>query len=176
MRESAAASEHSAADLGAADDHSYDSRATSNLPASAPNTPPATTPPVAGSRDTTPPTLTLRGAPSVSLTINSPYADPGATATDSTDGDLTSRIVVVNPVNTALLGTFTVTYSVSDLSGNAATPVTRRVTVVPQPAEGGGGGGSVGFEFALALLPLLIGRFLIRRKYVWKKNRRSEVP
>ncbi len=80
----------------------------------------------------------------------------------------------MNPVNTALLGTFTVTYSVSDLSGNAATPVTRRVTVVPQPAEGGGGGGSVGIEFALALLPLLIGRFLIRRKYVWKKTRRSD--
>ena len=134
-------------------------------PPAPPNPPPATTPiVVAGSRDTTPPTLTLRGAPSVSLTINSPYADPGATATDSTDGDLTSRIVVVNPVNTALLGTFTVTYSVSDLSGNAATPVTRRVTVVPQPAEGGGGGGSVGIEFALALLPLLIGRFLTRRK------------
>ncbi len=137
-----------------------------------PNTPPATTPPVTGSRDTTPPTLSLRGAPSVSLTINSPYADPGATATDSTDGDLTSRIVVVNPVNTALLGTFTVTYSVSDLSGNAATPVTRRVTVVPQPAEGGGGGGSVGFEFALALLLLLIGRFLIRRRNAGSKARR----
>jgi len=136
------------------------------------NTPPATTPPVGGSRDTTPPTLSLRGAASVSLTINSPYADPGATATDSTDGDLTSRIVVVNPVNTALLGTFTVTYSVSDLSGNAATPVTRRVTVVPQPAEGGGGGGSVGIEFALALLPLLIGRFLSRRRNAGNEARR----
>ena len=84
----------------------------------------------------------------------------------------TSRIVVVNPVNTALLGTFTVSYSVSDLSGNAATPVTRRVTVVPQPAEGGGGGGSVGIEFALALLPLLIGRFLIRRRNAGSKARR----
>ena len=78
----------------------------------------------------------------------------------------------MNPVNTALLGTFTVTYSVSDLSGNAATPVTRRVTVVPQPAEGGGGGGSVGFEFALALLLLLIGRFLIRRRNAGSKARR----
>ena len=73
---------------------------------------------------------------------------------DSTDGDLTSRIVVVNPVNTALVATFTITYSVSDLSGNAATPVTRTVTVAPQ-AEGGGGGGSVGIEFVLALLLLI---------------------
>ena len=69
----------------------------------------------------------------------------------------------MNPVNTALLGTFTVTYSVSDLSGNAATPVTRTVTVVPEPAAGGGGGGSVGIEFALALLLLAIGRALAPR-------------
>ena len=134
-------------------------------PPAAPNPPPATTPPVSdnsGPRDTTPPTLTLRGAPSVRLTIDSPYADAGATATDSTDGDLTSRIVVVNPVNTALLGTFTITYSVSDLSGNVATPVTRTVTVEPQPAGGGGGGGAVGWPFAL-LLPPLVGRYLIRR-------------
>ena len=76
---------------------------------------------------------------------------------DSTDGDLTSRIVVVNPVNTALVATFTITYSVSDLSGNAATPVTRTVTVAPQ-AEGGGGGGGVGIEFVLALLLLTLWR------------------
>jgi hypothetical protein len=106
-------------------------------------------------RDTTPPTLTLRGAPSVRLEIDTPYADAGAAATDSTDGDLTSRIVVTNPVNTALIGTFTVTYSVSDLSGNAATPVTRTVIVEPPPAVGGGGGGAFGMETSLALLLLL---------------------
>ena len=44
-----------------------------------------------------------------------------------------SRIVVTNAVNTALLGTYTVTYAVSDLSGNAAAPVTRTVNVQPQP-------------------------------------------
>ena len=80
------------------------------------------------------------------------------------DGDLTSRIVVVNPVNTALIGTYTITYSVSDLSGNAASPVTRTVTVGPQPTESGGGG-AVGWPFALLLLPL-VGRYMIRRKNV----------
>ena len=64
----------------------------------------------------------------------------------------------MNPVNTALLGTFTVTYSVSDLSGNAATPVTRRVIVEPHPAGGGGGGGAVDIEIALALLLLAVWR------------------
>jgi len=137
------------------------SPATPVTPATPPLAGGPTNPPVGGnlgSRDTTSPTLTLRGAPRVSLTFGSPYTDAGATATDSTDGDLTSRIVVVNPVNTALLGTFTITYSVSDLSGNAATPVTRTVTVEPQPAVGGGGGGGVGIEFALALLLLAIWR------------------
>ena len=105
-----------------------------------------------GSGDTAPPTLTLLGAPSVTLTIDSPYTDAGATATDTTDGNLTSRIVVVNPVNTALIGTFTITYSVSDLSGNAATPVTRTVIVEQKPAAGGGGGGALGSEIVLALL------------------------
>jgi hypothetical protein len=127
-------------------------------PASDP--PPTTTPPTGGnvgSRDTTPPTLTLRGAQSVSLTINSAYTDAGATATDSTDGDLTSRIVVENPVNTALLGTFTITYSVSDRSGNVAAPLTRTVTVEPLPPAGGGGGGALG-EIALALLLLACWR------------------
>ena len=105
-----------------------------------------------GSGDTTPPTLTLRGAPSVTLMIDAAYTDAGATATDTTDGDLTSRIVVSNPVNTALIGTATITYSVTDLSGNAATPVTRTVTVQAQPPAGGGGGGALGSEIVLALL------------------------
>jgi hypothetical protein len=113
---------------------------------------------VVGIADTTPPTLTLRGAPNVTLTINSAFVDPGATAMDTTDGDLTSRIVIANPVNTALLGTFTITYSVSDLAGNAATPVTRTVTVAPLPAEGGGGGGAIGAEIVLALLLLAAWR------------------
>jgi hypothetical protein len=106
----------------------------------------------------------LRGAPSVNLTINAPYNDEGATAMDSNDGDLTSRIVVVNPVNTAVIGTYTVTYSVSDTSGNAASPLTRTVTVSAQSSEGSGGG-AVGWSFALLLLPL-VSRYVRRRTNV----------
>jgi hypothetical protein len=116
-----------------------------------------------GSGDTTPPTLTLRGEPSVTLTIDAPYTDAGATATDSTDGDLTSRIVVVNPVNTALIGTATITYSVTDLSGNAAPPVTRTVTVQARAPAGGGGGGALGIATVLALLLLAVARYRASR-------------
>ena len=38
--------------------------------------------------------------------------------------------MTVNPVNTAVLGPYTVTYNVDDSSGNAAVEVTRVVNVV----------------------------------------------
>jgi hypothetical protein len=115
-----------------------------------------------GSGDTTPPQLTLRGDATVTITIDSPYTDAGATATDAVDGDLTSRIVVANPVDNAALGTYTITYTVSDLSGNAATPVTRTVTVQPQAGAEGGGSGALGLEIAVALL--LAAWFARRRR------------
>jgi hypothetical protein len=106
-----------------------------------------------GEPDSNAPVIQLRGDATVNIVIDSAYSDAGATATDSEDGDLTSRIVVANTVNTTLLGTYTVTYDVSDLSGNAAKPVTRTVNVQPQPATlQGGGGGALGLEILAALL------------------------
>jgi hypothetical protein len=114
-----------------------------------------------GQPDSTPPVIQLRGEPAVNVTIDSTYTDAGATAGDAEDGDITSRIVVTNPVNTAVLGTYTITYAVADLSGNAAVPVTRTVTVQPQPAAQEGGGGGVGVGTLIALLFAALG---IRRK------------
>ena len=54
----------------------------------------------------------------------------GATAVDTLDGDLTGSIVTVNPVDTTMLGSYTVTYNVVDSSGNSAIQVTRVVNVV----------------------------------------------
>jgi VCBS repeat-containing protein len=111
-----------------------------------------------GSGDSTPPTLTLRGEPTINITIDTPFTDPGATATDAVDGDLSSRIVTSGSVNNALLGSYTLTYTVTDLSGNAATPVTRTVNVQAQPAADEGGGGATGLELVLALLAGLLAR------------------
>lgn len=110
-----------------------------------------------GQPDSNPPTIQLRGDAVVNVTIDAPYTDAGATATDLEDGDITSRIVVVNPVDTTVLGSYTVTYSVTDLSGNPAAPVTRTVNVQPQPATNEGGGGALALE-ALALLLLALLR------------------
>lgn len=81
--------------------------------------------------DTTAPVITLVGDSEVTVYLNDTYIDDGATASDDTDGDITANIVTVNPVNTAVQDTYTVTYNVSDAASNAATEVTRTVVVEP---------------------------------------------
>lgn len=83
--------------------------------------------------DTTPPVITLVGSATASLEKGGTYSDAGATATDTVDGNLTSSIVTVNPVNVNTAGTYTVTYNVDDAAGNSATQVTRSVTVYETP-------------------------------------------
>jgi len=79
--------------------------------------------------DTTPPTLTLLGDPLVSHECGTPYTDAGASAEDDIDGDISADIQVTGTVDSATPGEYTLTYNVSDSSGNPATPVSRTVTV-----------------------------------------------
>jgi chitodextrinase len=88
----------------------------------------STTRTVTVNADTTAPVITLIGASSLTLDLGDPYTDQGATASDNVDGDLTSSIVLTGAVNTNVAGTYVLTYSVSDASGNAAS-TTRTVTV-----------------------------------------------
>ena len=73
--------------------------------------------------------ITLLGEATVTLEVGTSYTDSGATASDNYDGDITSNIVSVNTVDTSTIGTYTVTYNVSDANGNAAAEVTRTVNV-----------------------------------------------
>ncbi len=54
------------------------------------------------------------------------------------DGDITANIVIVNSVNTNIVGTYTVTYNVSDAAENTAQQLIRTVNVVSdgQPTIG----------------------------------------
>ncbi|MBN1236946.1 MAG: VCBS repeat-containing protein, partial [Gammaproteobacteria bacterium] len=97
------------------------------------------------------PQLTLNGEPTVTVTVGDEYADAGASATDDLDGDLTEQIVVDNPVDTDVIGTYTVTYSVVDSAGNRAT-LTRTVEVQARSGSGGGGGGAAGIPLLLLAL------------------------
>jgi hypothetical protein len=84
------------------------------------------------------PVLTLRGNPTLRLSLDNAFNDPGATATDVEDGDLSSRVEVAGVVDTSEPGTYTLTYGVTDSVGNRAVPVTRQVTVLEAPADPGG--------------------------------------
>ena len=75
------------------------------------------------------PVITLTGSAEVSLELGSTYTDAGVTAVDNIDGDITSSIVTVNPVDANTVGTYTVTYNVSDAAGNAAVQVARLVNI-----------------------------------------------
>src|SRR5690606_11196414 len=85
------------------------------------------------------------------IVVGESYTDPGATASDDVDGDLTDRIVVDNPVDVDVIGAYTVTYNVTDSSGNSATTLTRTVDVTAREAGGGGGGGRIGLAMLLSL-------------------------
>lgn len=102
-----------------------------------------------GLGDVEPPVIELVGEPEIAVQIDEDYEDPGAIATDDVDGELTAK--VDNPVDTKVIGTYTVTYTAVDGAGNEAVPVTRTVRVETRAAQGGGGGGSVGTVW-LALL------------------------
>lgn len=96
------------------------------------------------------PRLVLNGNETIVLTVGDEFVDPGASAFDDVDGNLTDRIVVTNPVDTKTIGSYVVTYEVEDSSGNRTT-ATRTVEVQARAASGGGGGGAVG----LVLLAML---------------------
>ncbi|MFL0810246.1 MAG: DUF5011 domain-containing protein [Agarilytica sp.] len=82
--------------------------------------------------DTTPPVITLTGASVINLTVGDSYSEPGYSATDNMDGDITTNVVVAGDVvDPNTVGTYVVTYNVTDAAGNAATQVTRTVNVDP---------------------------------------------
>ena len=81
-----------------------------------------------------------------------------ALPSDEIDSDLQLARERVYPalVNIAVVGTYTVTYNVSDNSGNAAAPVTRTVRVGVRAGTGGGGGGSFDLIGLLALAGFVV--------------------
>jgi len=80
--------------------------------------------------DVTPPVITLAGDDPLTLSCGDAYVEPGATATDDVDGDVTGSIVISGqpPAGPLAPGSWTVTYSVSDSTGNTAT-ATRTVVI-----------------------------------------------
>ena len=74
--------------------------------------------------DTTAPVITLTGDNPQAIELNGTYEELGATS----DGNETVEIDS-SAVDTAVIGSYTVTYNASDAAGNAATEVSRTVNV-----------------------------------------------
>ena len=80
------------------------------------------------------PVLVLSGEGTVKITEGGKFKDPGATANDNCDGNITDRIQVTGSVDTGKPGTYTLTYTVTDSYNNTST-ATRTVVVEPKPEE-----------------------------------------
>ena len=80
--------------------------------------------------DLTPPTITLKGDASITIYAGSAYEEPGYTANDNIDGDITDLVQIEGSVNIYHAGTYTLTYKVTDSSGNVGT-AQRTVVVKP---------------------------------------------
>lgn len=84
--------------------------------------------------DQTAPVLTLKGDSTVTISAGTKYQEPGFTAIDNADGDITSKVTVTNSYNIYVSGTYTITYTVTDSYGNTAT-VTRTLVVEHNPQQ-----------------------------------------
>ena len=80
------------------------------------------------------PVITLLGEAAETIRVGAEYADPGFTAEDNYDGDLTGQVTVTGEVNIWVAGDYELRYEVTDTWGNR-TEAVRSVTVekAPQP-------------------------------------------
>lgn len=84
--------------------------------------------------DPVPPELTLNGDGYITLTEGGSYTEPGYTAADNCDGDITDRVTVSGSVDVNKPGTYTLTYTVQDSYENAVSS-TRTICVKEKPKE-----------------------------------------
>ena len=80
-------------------------------------------------KDTIAPVITLIGDNPLKIAIDSTYTESGAEAFDNVYGDISDDLVINNNINTSQVGTYEVSYNVSDIKGNVATEVIRTVEV-----------------------------------------------
>ncbi len=117
--------------------------------------------------DTTPPVLTLNGTNPINLETGEGFVDPGATAQDSVDGEVS--VNVSGAVDTSVAGDYVLVYTATDKQGNTSR-VERTVHVKKKSSAESGGSGS--FSWGMMIVLLLI-RTLFARKGVLYSTRRS---
>lgn len=81
--------------------------------------------------DTEPPVMTLKGYSTIEVPLNTVFRDPGFRISDNC-GELSDKVIVAESVDTTKIGTYPVTYTVTDAGGNVVT-LTRSVVVIDEP-------------------------------------------
>ena len=117
-----------------------------------------------GLGDRVAPDLQLIGESSMVLPAGAEYVEPGATAIDDIDGDISSLVEITGTVNTASVGTHQLNYKVTDRAGNTSSAV-RTVRVGVNEGTGGGGGGTMSTELLLLFAVLAILAHLRRSSF-----------
>ncbi len=80
--------------------------------------------------DTAAPEIALLGDNPMSIEIGTAYEEPGFTATDNYDGDISASVAVTGSVDENTPGSYDLQYNVSDSSGNPAAEQVRTVNVI----------------------------------------------
>ncbi len=83
-------------------------------------------------QDTVAPTITLTGGNAYSLYQGGTYKEPGYQATDNCNGDITNQVKIIGNVNTNKVGSYQLTYEVTDEAGNSVS-TSRSIIVMPKP-------------------------------------------
>lgn len=81
--------------------------------------------------DVSPPVISLMGDNTIYLKLGENYTDPGFSASDNYDGDLTANVTSTNNLDTSKIGVYNINYSVTDSSNNTGT-ATRKIYVYQQ--------------------------------------------
>jgi uncharacterized repeat protein (TIGR02543 family) len=79
--------------------------------------------------DTTRPVVNLIGSSVIRIKVGETYIEPGANVTDNYDDKTRIQQTISGSVNIASVGTYTLTYTARDSSGNVSTPINRLVIV-----------------------------------------------
>lgn len=85
-------------------------------------------------QDIMPPSITLKGDKNQYIKLGSTYSEPGFSALDTVDGDMTGKVEVSGSVDTSKTGTYTISYKVTDSAGNSSS-VSRQIYVFDKQAE-----------------------------------------
>lgn len=93
--------------------------------------------------DKTKPQITLKGNKNITIYLNDTWKDPGYSATDNCDNNITNNVTITGSVNTKKIGKYKITYTVQDTSGNQIV-AERIVNVINKPVTPSSSNGKKG--------------------------------